>query len=139
MKGLVEKQVAEKTELSSLYHKVMATLTDAMHISDGITVLYCPNFEFKSVSEVSQDKEKLQIMESILIHWTRQIKEVVNNHDSSASSESAGPLDEIEFWKGRAQDLVGLQQQLDSTSVKRIVEVLEYKQSSGNFLNVIYE
>ena len=130
MKGFVEKQVAEKTELSSHYHKVMATLTDAMHTSDGITVLYCPSFDFKSVSEVSQDKERLQIMESILIHWTRQIKEVVNNHDSSASSEAAGPLDEIEFWKGRAQDLVGLQQQLDSSAVRKIVEVLEYANSN---------
>jgi hypothetical protein len=48
--------------------------TDAVHFSDGRTVLYCPTFEFNSVSEASQDKERLQIMESIVIHWTRQIK-----------------------------------------------------------------
>jgi dynein heavy chain len=81
----------------------MATLTDSVHSVGGRTVLYCPNFEFASVTEAAQDKERLQIMESIVIHWTRQIKDVVNNHDSSASSESSGPLDEIDFWKGRAQ------------------------------------
>lgn len=130
MKSIVEKQVSEKTELSSFYHRCMATLTDAVHFSNGLTILYCPKFEFNSIGEVVQDKDRLQIMESILIHWTRQIKEVVNNHDSSASAETAGPLDEIEFWKGRALDLVGIQKQLESSDVRRIISVLEYANSN---------
>jgi dynein heavy chain len=69
-------------------------------------------------------------MESIVIHWTRQIKEVVNNHDSSTSAETAGPLDEIEFWKGRAQDFVGIQGQLEGQAVCRIIDVLHYAKSN---------
>ena len=72
----------------------------------------------------------LQIMEAIVIHWTRQIKAVVNNHDSSASAETSGPLDEIEFWKGRAQDLLGIQKQLEGVNVCRIIEVLQYAKSN---------
>ncbi|KAJ1443008.1 dynein heavy chain, N-terminal region 1-domain-containing protein [Ochromonadaceae sp. CCMP2298] len=130
MKGLVEKQVAQNNELTGHFHRCMATLTDAVHFSDGRTVLYCPTFEFNSVSEASQDKERLQIMESIVIHWTRQIKDVVNNHDSSASAETSGPLDEIEFWKGRAQDLIGIQKQLEGERVCRLIEVLQYAKSN---------
>lgn len=77
-------------------------------------------------------------MESIVIHWTRQIKDVVNNHDSSGSAETSGPLDEIEFWKVRAQDLIGIQQQLDNEKVRKIIDVLNYSKSNyiGPFQNL---
>ena len=130
MRGLVEKQVEKNNELAGQYHRCMATLTDTVHHVAGRTVLYCPHFEFKTEAEAAQDKERLQIMESIVIHWTRQIKDVVNNHDNSASSESSGPLDEIDFWKGRAQDLIGIQKQLEGSNVIRIVEVLKYAKSN---------
>lgn len=55
---------------------------------------------------------------------------MVNNHDSSASAETSGPLDEIEFWKGRAQDLLGIQKQLEGNNVCRIIEVLQYAKSN---------
>ena len=130
MEGFVEKQVANNSELSGHFHRCMANLTDAVHHADGATVLYCPNFEEDSLREASQDKERLQIMESVVIHWTRQIKEVVNNHDSSSSAETAGPLDEIEFWKGRARDFVGIQKQLEGTGVCKIIDVLQDAKSS---------
>lgn len=130
MKGLVERHIVQNNELTGHYHRCMATLTDTVHFSDGRTVLYCPNFEYNSVPEAAQDKERLQIMESIVIHWTRQIKDVVNNHDSSGSAETSGPLDEIEFWKVRAQDLLGIQKQLEGERVKRIIDVLQYAKSN---------
>jgi dynein heavy chain len=73
MKGLVEKQVSSNNELTGHYHRCMATLTDTIHYADGRTVLYCPAFEYESVTAAAKDKERLQIMESIVIHWTRQV------------------------------------------------------------------
>lgn len=35
-------------------------------------------------------------LESIVIHWTRQIKDVVNNDDNALNTEILGPLEEIE-------------------------------------------
>lgn len=133
MKGLVEKHVAQNNELTGHYHSCMAALTDTLHCLDGRTVLYCPRFDYTSVSEAAQDKERLQIMESIVIHWRGQIKKVVSSHDSSGSSESSGPLDEIDFWKVRAQDLLGIQNQLEGENVKRIIDVLQYAKS--NYIN----
>lgn len=130
MKGLVEKHIVFNNELTSHYHRCMATLTDTSHVSDGKTVLYCPEFQYSSISEVAQDKDRLQIMESIVIHWTRQIKDIVNNHDTSSSTENSGPLDEIEFWRGRAEDLLGIQKQLEGSSVAKITAVLEYAKSN---------
>jgi dynein heavy chain len=44
--------------------------------------------------------------------------------------EASGPLDEIEFWRGRSVDLSGIRTQLDDPAVGSIVSVLEYASSS---------
>jgi len=103
MKGLVEKQVSSnsaltdgaRNELTAHFHRCMATLTDAVHFGEGKTILYCPKFNelLANIAEASLNKDLVQVMESIVIHWTRQIKDVVNNHDNSASAETSGPLD----------------------------------------------
>jgi dynein heavy chain len=67
---------------------------------------------------------------AILIHWTRQIKEVVTNQDDEASTENAGPLAEIEFWRLRTIDLSGIREQIQKPGVKRIQDVLEIAKSS---------
>lgn len=41
-------------------------------------------------------QDLVQHLESIVIHWTRQIKDVVNNHENALSAEILGPLEEIE-------------------------------------------
>lgn len=45
-------------------------------------------------------QDLVQHLESIVIHWTRQIKDVVNNHDNALSAEILGPLEEIEVRRG---------------------------------------
>ena len=104
MKGLVDKQVSQnesltvgaQNDLSGHYHRCMATLTDTIHHIRK-TVLYCPDFPFNNPSEAALNKDLVQIMESVVIHWTRQIKDIVNNQDTSQTQETSGPLDEIEF------------------------------------------
>lgn len=73
-----------------------------------------------------------------MIHWTRQIKELLNNQDAHETSENAGPLEEIAFWRGRCNDLLGISDQLDKPGVKQIVSVLTIAKSSyvGPFLKL---
>lgn len=65
-----------------------------------------------------------------MIHWTRQIKEVLNSQDAYETSENAGPLEEIEFWRSRCDDLSGISDQLDKAGVKHIHAILEHAKSS---------
>lgn len=65
-----------------------------------------------------------------MIHWTRQIKEVLSTQDAYETSENAGPLEEIQFWRSRCDDLSGISDQLDKAGVKNIVAVLEMAKSS---------
>ena len=65
-----------------------------------------------------------------MIHWTRQIKEVLSAQESLQTSDTAGPLEEIEFWKNRCADLSGINTQLEKPGVKRITQTLELAKSS---------
>lgn len=66
----------------------------------------------------------------VVIHWTRQIKEVLNSQESLEMTEGAGPLEEIQFWKARCDDLSGLTRQLDQAGVGRVISVMEKAKSS---------
>ena len=45
-------------------------------------------------------------------------------------TEGAGPLEEIQFWKARCDDLSGLTRQLDQAGVGRVISVMEKAKSS---------
>ena len=108
----------------------MANLTDKAYQKNGQTVLYMPVEQFSSPKEAAQDKDLSQRLESIVIHWTRQIKEVVNNQNMVQHAESSGPGDEIEFWHNRTIDLSGISDQLVRPGVQKIIEVLQIAKSS---------
>eukprot|EP00762_Andalucia_godoyi_P004499 ANDGO_05184.mRNA.1 Dynein-1-beta heavy chain len=119
-----------KKDFSGQLHKFMASLTETVYHLRGSTVLYVPQEDLEDSERAARDKDLIQRLESALIHWTRQIKEVVNEKDSMDNSESAGPLAEIDFWKSRAADLNGIKNQLERPEVKQIVEVLFKAKSS---------
>ena len=66
----------------------------------------------------------------VLIHWTRQIKELLTSQGSLETSTSSGPLEEIEFWRARCEDFSGLTKQLDQPGVHRVVMILQKAKSS---------
>lgn len=73
----------------------------------------------------------MQRLESTIIHWTRQIKDVAAKQgDAVDTGRAAGPLDEIQFWRERSVDLSGIRSQLDDPAVGTIVSVLEHAKSS---------
>lgn len=65
-----------------------------------------------------------------MIHWTRQIKEVLANQEAMETADSSGPLEEIEFWRARCEDLSGLTTQLDKPGIVRVVKILDKAKSS---------
>ncbi|KAG4103981.1 dynein heavy chain and region D6 of dynein motor-domain-containing protein [Neocallimastix lanati (nom. inval.)] len=118
-----------KNEFENQLQKFMASLTDATYQKQGYTIFYVPNDDYSNPNKFSM-KEDIQRLESLLIHWTRQIKDVINNQQVSETNENLGPLEEIQFWKRRCEDLSGISKQLERTDVKRIIYILEKAKSS---------
>ena len=120
-----------KKDFTGHYHRFMASLTETANAVSNKTVLYLPDDDISDVSSAAKNKDIVQQLESIVIHWTRQIKEVVNAHDNGMDGgEIAGPLEEINFWRSRTIDLSGISEQLHRNDVKRVVAVLETAKSS---------
>ena len=107
-----------KNDFASQLHRFLATLTDIRWRMEGITKLYIPKEGLDiSTEQAAKDKELVQRLESAMVHWCRQLKDVSHSQDASIVDENSGPLEEIEFWKARSQDLLGISQQLDQPSI----------------------
>jgi hypothetical protein len=65
-----------KKDFAGQLHKFMASLTETAHQSRGNTVLYLPDEDLADPDKCAKDKELVQRLDAIVIHWTRQIKEV---------------------------------------------------------------
>ena len=122
---------SSKRELSGLYHRFMASLTESANEESGRTALYLP-FKDGIKSELDRTvvgKDLLQQLEGIAIHWTRQIKGSLSSHEYVLSSQSQGPIEEINYWKSRANDLSSISDQLQSEEVQAIVAFLNQYES----------
>lgn len=87
--------------------------------------MYIPDEDLSVIDAVVKDKDKLQRLETTVIQWTRQIKELVSNQDSPSSNSIESPLDEILFWEKRNENLNVLTQRLQHKDLKKIIKVLE--------------
>ena len=70
------------------------------------------------------------IMSVVVIHWTRQIKELLSSQESLDTSTSSGPLEEIEFWRARCEDYSSLTRQLEQPGVKKAIRIAQRAKSS---------
>lgn len=106
---------------------------------EGYTELYIPKEDLSSRD--GQDKDLIQRLESTIIQWNRQIKEIISNSDSHQENENEGPLDEIRYWRKRRENLKHIDEQLENPELKEIVNFLDKLGSSDvkGFDKVILE
>ncbi|KAI9004259.1 dynein heavy chain and region D6 of dynein motor-domain-containing protein [Gaertneriomyces semiglobifer] len=119
-----------RKEFSSQLNRFMAYLTDTAFQMKGHTVLYVPDENFDDPEQCAKTKDVVQRLEALMMHWTRQLKEVVNNQHASETTENSGPMEEIQFWQSRCDDLSGISDQLNRNDVQKILRVLTLAKSS---------
>ncbi len=79
---------------------------------------------------VPPDKDVIQQMESIVTHWTKQTREILNKHDTTLHFETLGLIEEIDFWHCRILDLGRITEQLQRQDVNCIINTLTKKESN---------
>lgn len=113
-----------RKDLHSATHKFMSALVQGVNAKQGDTVLYIPSLDTtENPAASARDKELVQLLETCVIHATRQVKDMLNRQDDQAHSDSGGPLGEIEFWRERSEDLSRIREQMDSPECRHIVKV----------------
>ena len=119
-----------KKEFIGVLHRFMAFLHETTHAARGQTWLYIPDEDLSDIEAAAKDKDLLQRLESTVIYWTRQIKELVSNQDSPTTQAVESPLDEIAYWSQRSKNLTVLTLRLQKAELKKIIKVLEHATSS---------
>ncbi|KAF3697610.1 Dynein heavy chain 2, axonemal Axonemal beta dynein heavy chain 2 Ciliary dynein heavy chain 2 [Channa argus] len=111
-------------------HCQLAFLTDYVYKKEGKTVLYIPMEGLQYHPEkASKDKNLVQRMETVIIQWTDQIKELLNAQEIMSMSDNCGPLQEIVFWKSCSNKLLNMSQQLQKPGVRHIQKILQLSKS----------
>nr|XP_020476144.1 LOW QUALITY PROTEIN: dynein heavy chain 2, axonemal [Monopterus albus] len=111
-------------------HCYLASLTDGVYKKADKTVLYIPMEGLQCrPAEASSDKKLVQRMETVIIHWTDQIKELLNAQEITEMWNDCGPLQEITFWKNRSAKLLDISQQLQNPRVRHIQSILQLSKS----------
>ncbi|XP_070711337.1 dynein axonemal heavy chain 2 [Pempheris klunzingeri] len=124
------RQKSIKDNYTNNIHCYLASLTDDVYKKVGNTVLYIPMEGLQcSPEEASKDKKLVQRMETVMIHWTDQIKELLSAQEIVTMRENCGPLQEIAFWKSRSTKLLDVSQQLQKPGVKHIHNILQVSKS----------
>ena len=79
-----------------------------------------------------QDMDMIHIVESAVVLWTHQIKNVLRMEPDQALKDGAnpGPLTELEFWSKKATSLNGIQEQLASPGIAKATELLKATNST---------
>ncbi|KAM7366101.1 hypothetical protein PAMP_015569 [Pampus punctatissimus] len=119
-----------KDNYTNNMHCYLAGLTDDVYKKVGHTVLYIAMEGLQhSPEEASKDKMLVQRMETVVINWTDQIKELLNAQEMMNMGGNCGPLQEIAFWKSRSAKLLDISHQLQKPGVKHILNILQLSKS----------
>jgi len=91
-----------------------------------------PDNTYANLDKSSHDKESVHILESSIISWTAQIKEVLVKDPEQRMLEGLhpGPDEELEFWSSKAKNMNSVHVQLTSAKVAKVVKVLELTKST---------
>lgn len=86
-----------------------------------------------NLKEQLKDQDKIHILESAIVTWTKQIKNVLKSDPDAPLKQPGsypGPLVELGFWTERAGNLNSIHDQLTGEKITKVVNVLELARST---------
>jgi dynein heavy chain len=115
-----------KKDLLEQIHKFMAILTETVAQRQGNTKLYVPK-DYMDDKELNPNdkKDRNHRLKEVLSHWTKQIRELINNQTNQSDSDNSGPLEEIDNWTLRRDNLNNIKEQLENPAVVEILRILK--------------
>jgi dynein heavy chain len=97
----------------------------------GRTLLPLPANDV-TASATTSSKDKAVLLETAIVHWTKQIKSVLKRDPEMAlkNGKHPDPITEVNFWRDQSQDLNAIYKQLSSERIKKVLKFLEQNKST---------
>ncbi|KAF4325335.1 hypothetical protein BBI17_000424 [Phytophthora kernoviae] len=98
-------------------------------------------FPFSSSKEASSTfsglgKDQVHSLEGCLITWTKQIKNILKQDSETLLNNREhvhqGPMEELHFWAAKAKNLNSIFAQLQSDSIRKVLQYLDASKSTYN-------
>lgn len=127
-------------EVTENLHKFVANVSITLAQTKGSTMLPLPEGSQDRLS----DKDRVYILESAVVTWTKQIKSVLKGDPDAPlkiKGNYPGPMVELDFWADRAANLNAIYDQLNSPKIQKIVAALEAAESTyhGSYQRLFHE
>ena len=107
------------------------SILSACHVSNnGLTLVMLQ--VYANMEKNQHDKDSVHVLETSVVAWTRQIKDVLRQDSETVLSSGThpGPSAELEFWNKKSQNLNSIHEQLSSEKVKKVLKILEVTKST---------
>lgn len=119
-------------EVQESLHRFVAQVYITIGNTQGITMLPLPpNHGAAIIDNTGRDKDRIHVLESAVVMWTKQIKGILKQDPETAlKSGHPGPEVELEFWRNKAENLNSLHVQLSGEKIRKVVKVLEVTKST---------
>ncbi|CAD7941439.1 unnamed protein product [Amoebophrya sp. A120] len=116
-------------DLMDKYHVFLANLHVTCGLMMGKTLLPLPPKEATNERASSTNKDRVHILESAVITWTKQISHVLKQDpEVLLKTGNPGPQVELEFWRNKASNLNVIY--LQSEQLKKVLKFLEQNKST---------
>jgi len=131
----VEESLSEvlRKDLKDQMNKVVAGSFVVVGKMAGETFLPLPPQEsYASLEKSSHDKDNIHMLESTVILWTGQIRDILSQ-DSDVPllrGENPGPDYEVDFWATKSRNLDCVHEQLFEGKIAKVIKVLELTKST---------
>lgn len=124
-----------RKDLLNITYKFVCTLTELQSQRNNKIILYIPNENLDQFIENwntnSQDhKDICARLECVLMHWVKQIKDLLNSQSSQNDNDSSGLIEEVQFWNNCRENLVNLRSQLQNKCIKKVLSLLSFGNSN---------
>ena len=131
----VEESLSEvlRKDLKEQMNKVVAGSFVVVGKMAGETFLPLPPQEsYASLEKGAHDKDNIHMLESTVIMWTGQIRDILSQ-DSDVPllrGENPGPDYEVDFWATKSRNLDCVHEQLFEGKISKVIKVLELTKST---------
>ncbi|KAF5834390.1 hypothetical protein DUNSADRAFT_8976 [Dunaliella salina] len=118
-------------EVTENLHKFVSNVLVTIGSMKGQTLLPLPpqsTVPTPTAEPSLKDQDKIHILESAVVTWTKQIKNVLKADPDIFLKDPhsyPGPLTELNFWAERAANLNSVHDQLMGEKIQKVVKVLE--------------
>ena len=117
-------------DLMEKFHSFLAHTYVTIGQVKGRTMLPLPPME--NQSDKTSSKDKMAILETALMHWTKQIKTELKKDPENElkNNNHPDPITEVNFWKNKSENLSSICDQLNSERIKKVLKFLEQNKST---------